>query len=381
MTSIKTTRRGRAALGLAAGLVAAAVAATMSGYPANAATVDGGTVEWGVRQSFRTYIVGPIAGGTVSAGGGATQKASNGPFVFPVGGGSHDGATTTANSSGSAHFSGHHGILEVNISDVRVSINGSTGSIIADVTARPFTDTTTKNDLVTYDDLTLATLNLAAVTPTVSADEVKFTNVPAVLTAQGGPVFAPFYPPGDPLDPVTITLSLGDGSSGPGGPTDPPTTPSPQSDDVELVVVVPGEGGLAISVSNERVTFDDLELSPDAQHLVASAVLGGITVTDTRLTDPGWNVTAQLTDFSGDAATLPRSALGWAPQVIETGPSQTVSPGAPVAPGTGIGGATLASAGIGLGRGTAKLAAELQLQLPTDVAPGEYSAVLTLTAI
>ncbi|HWL42288.1 MAG TPA: HtaA domain-containing protein [Ilumatobacter sp.] len=390
MNLTDATRRRRLAGGLAATLVMIASSVVASGHTAHASDVVGGTISWGVKESFRNYIVGPIATGTVSAGGAATQQGGNGVFVFPVGGGSHEGTTTSATSSGSAHFVGHHGILEVNISDVRVSVAGGSGTIVADVTARPFTDTVTKNDIVTYDDVVLANLNLAGVTPAVTANSVTYTNVPAVLSPQGGPVFAPFYASGDALDTVTITLSLGSNGGGGGTtttttvapPPPPPSVPAGQSDQVELVVVVPNDGGLAISISADQIAFGSLALSGDAGHLVAGAQLAGVTVTDNRLTDPGWNVTAHLTNFTGTAQTLSGNVVGWTPKVVESGANQTVQPGPQVAPGgAGIGGATLASATAGAGRGTAKLGADLQLQVPTDVTPGAYTAVLTLTVI
>lgn len=593
MMTMTTRKRRRTALGVAAALAVATTALAAS-QPASAADVTGGTIDWGVRGSFRSYVLG-FAAGSITTGGGATQNAGNGTFVFPVGGGTHEGAATSASSSGSVHFEGHDGFLDISVSDVRVSINGNSGSIIADVVSREFISFDEAGELITYDDVELVSLDLTGVTPVVTANSVTYTAVPTTLTASGAPAFGSFYPAGDAFDPVTVTLAIDDDggpgpvepgdpraitggglrwilsrqawtssslnpchtafepatyanngvddptsgvtfpvsqgsydattgattielgggffvgnqvqggygvlisdptividadgngelsvdlgyraggggspgnpvacgvvgelggspwveiddvlivtfdadaltvgedgtatwtlvpiippapdpvafpylagfddefinalaeslrghfrhTSGTAGPNKPPApayltfsvAPPPPSDSVELVVVVSEEGTLAISVAEDQIVFDDLELSPDAQSLTADGELGGVTVTDTRTANPGWNVNAQITDFSGDAGTFSGDALGWAPGVVSTGAGQTVTPGAPVAAGVGISGAPLASAISGQGRGTAELDAGLELEVPTDVPPGEYSAVLTLTAI
>lgn len=61
-------------------------------------------------------------------------------------------------------------------------------------------------------------------------------------------------------------------------------------------------------------------------------------------------------------------------------PGTTVAPGSSGGSGLSIG-ATLAIAAPGSGLGTARLGADLRLELPSETPPGTYRGVLTLTAI
>src|SRR5690606_7950648 len=151
------------------------VATVASPSAAAPVAATGGSIEWGVKASFRNYVASPIAHGTITTAGGATQL-SSGAFSFQVSGGSQDAdaGSTDAVSDGSVHFVGHDGILDVLISDVRVEIEGASGAIVADVVSREFIDTTTAGDPVTYDDVELAALDLSGVTPTVGTNTVSY---------------------------------------------------------------------------------------------------------------------------------------------------------------------------------------------------------------
>jgi len=156
------------------------------------------------------------------------------------------------------------------------------------------------------------------------------------------------------------------------------------SDDPNITITaeVPDDGALALSVATNSVDLGPAELTAGLDALVSSGALPAVTVADLRSADPGWEVTGQVTDFTGPGDPVPGTALGWTPSVTSTADGQTVSAGDAVAPGSGLAaGRTLASAPAGAGRGTALLGAGLELHLPTDAAPGTYSAVLTLTAV
>ncbi len=133
-----------------------------------------------------------------------------------------------------------------------------------------------------------------------------------------------------------------------------------------------------------------------AQYFAASGALNEVTVVDMRPVDPGWIVTASITDFTSNGDSFSGNFLGWTPVVTEDSPplagsgyDQVVSAGPPVLPGTGTssgqglgdGGRVLASAQAGEGNGMAVLDARLRLLAPVDAAPGEYRARLTLTIL
>jgi surface-anchored protein len=175
------------------------------------------------------------------------------------------------------------------------------------------------------------------------------------------------------VDPRTVTPGAGD----------------PHASQQITVPVTTDAGALILSVDadDRDVMLTDAFLAPSGDRLASDGSLRPITVTDTRPTRPGWNVSGQVTDFAtstGDR--FSGHCLGWTPTVLTSAPQQNVVPGATVAPGFPDGpglaaGATLATAAPGTGLGTARLGGELRLELPTQTPPGTYRAVLTLTAI
>lgn len=207
---------------LAIAIAAAAVAVTLgtvAPHPAGAADgpLLGGSLDWGVKASFRSYITGPIALGTVTPGAGVTANGDGG-FRFPFAGGSSAGAGVSAAFGGEVLFSGHHGALDLRITEPRVTIDGMSGTIVVDAASKGLETGVVE----TYDDVVLATLDLSAVTPTESGADRVYGSVPAVLTAQGAQAFAGFYKAGDPLDPITLTVRPAQG-----GATPTPTTVRP----------------------------------------------------------------------------------------------------------------------------------------------------------
>jgi hypothetical protein len=159
------------------------------------APITGGSLTWGVKESFRAYVTGPIAHGSVSVSGGAIQNPS-GAFQFPAAAvGSYEGAagTVAATFTGSVVFTGHDGVLEMNVSNIRVNIAGATGTLVADLVTRPLPeDLATPQPPVSFPNTQFATLNLTGITPTANGSSTTWTNVPVVLTAAGSAAFASF---------------------------------------------------------------------------------------------------------------------------------------------------------------------------------------------
>ena len=160
-------------------------------------TVGAGSLTWGIKQSFREYVAGPIAKGTITTSG---VGASAGIFTFgQAAGGNYDRATGVGTSaySGSVRFSGHAGLLDVSIANPVVRVDSPTqGTLLVSVNggaAMPF-----------------ASLNLAAASRSTPNNTVSYSGVPAVLTAQGASVFAlngsGFYEAGTPLDSLSFVI-------------------------------------------------------------------------------------------------------------------------------------------------------------------------------
>ena len=169
--------------------------------------VAGATLSWGFKESFRTYVAGPIAHGSVSGDGVATASA---PYSWSGGTGQSTGGTGSVAYPGSVKFQGHLGMnvpadeyaLDVTISDVRITLSSATaGTLTADVVSRSLET----GEFATYSDVALAALDLSTASDTSTAEVVGFSGVSATLTAAGAPAFAGFYEAGTALDALSFS--------------------------------------------------------------------------------------------------------------------------------------------------------------------------------
>ncbi|WP_165985954.1 HtaA domain-containing protein, partial [Streptomyces sp. YIM 98790] len=181
------------------------------GAPGTVLDLENSTLDWGVKQSFRSYVTGPVGSGAIGFSGGATQNADGG-FRFSGGTGTYDLATHGVDTAfqGGVRFTAHHGALDIEMTELRVVTEGRTGRIVADVTESG----------TLHDDVAFGTLDLSGVTPGRGAGgAMVMADVPATLTADGAAVFGGFYQAGADLDPVTLTVHVASGGNGSGGNT------------------------------------------------------------------------------------------------------------------------------------------------------------------
>ncbi|MGW1198917.1 HtaA domain-containing protein [Streptomyces sp. NPDC002536] len=186
-----------------------------------------GTLEWGVKESFRQYVTGPIGGGRIEAADGARQADGGGPFTFTGGTGSYDMATHAVATTfkGSVRFLGHQKEdksweLDIKLADVKVKTQGTSGSITADVTTAGG---------ATQDDVAIASLDLSAVRPGGGeGGAMTFAKIPAKLTGDGAKAFKGFYKEGQELDAATLSVKAGGGDGG-GQKEKPQPQPKPES--------------------------------------------------------------------------------------------------------------------------------------------------------
>src|SRR5699024_991567 len=126
---------------------------------------------------------------------------------------------------------------------------------------------------------------------------------------------------------------------------------------------------LVISVDPEDRTVQLPEMEHAGDRLTTDGELRPVTVTDSRESDPGWDVSAQVADFSSESDSFGAELLGWTPLVDSVSETQNVTAGDPVESGLNDGDGLsiprrLAAAEPGGGVGTAELGADLQLQVP-----------------
>lgn len=189
-----------------------------STLPATNAPVEAsaGNLQWGIKSSFLGYLESPAAGGVVTAGDGASRDAA-GIFTFPLTSGSQYRSSSdfSAPFGGHVHITAHGNVLDINIDDPRVQLNGTTGTLTVDATSK----NETTGIVETYDDLNIATLDASGIHATANGKNVTIAKIPAKLTAAGAPVFGGFYSAGEALDPVTINLTVDTTENLPGATT------------------------------------------------------------------------------------------------------------------------------------------------------------------
>ncbi|OWA04022.1 hypothetical protein B9W62_27660 [Streptomyces sp. CS113] len=179
--------------------------------PAKGAIADG-TLGWGVKESFRAYVVGTIAKGRVTVSGGATQAAGNGAFTFKDATGTYDtdADKLTATFKGAVNFKGHasggtYG-LDLTLSNLKATLDGGSGTLTADVNSLG-----TRTEGVVLADLEAASGDLKA-----DKDVITVDGIAATVTDAGAKVFGN-YPAGTALDPVDLSVALSDDARLPDG--------------------------------------------------------------------------------------------------------------------------------------------------------------------
>lgn len=182
-----------AALAMTGGALAVSSPAAIAA-PSDAVEATG-SLDWGIKESFRNYIGGNIAKGTSEVSGGASVNA-DGTFHFPVA--TVDPAAQTVSFGGVVSFSGHNGLLAVNISDIRVDL--ARGFIVADVVSKSLSSAA----METYDDVDLATVASGAA---ITDGSMTGTALPTSMAAAGVQAFADFYAVGTAFDSATFTAN------------------------------------------------------------------------------------------------------------------------------------------------------------------------------
>ena len=196
MLGMQRLRRGAISLSAIALALAGIAVGTSQTAVASTETTTEATAQWGVKESFRKYIAGNIAKGSVDFAGNVSDAPA--PYTWTDGTGTVDRDAGAADISfeGSVTFNGHHGLLETKLSDLRVVFNAdSTGTIYADVSAKQLDSA----EIYTADDVAFATIQ----NPTWTDTGVSGS---AVLTEPGAQAFAGFYEPGIELDDISLTI-------------------------------------------------------------------------------------------------------------------------------------------------------------------------------
>lgn len=170
--------------------------------------------------------------------------------------------------------------------------------------------------------------------------------------------------------------------------TEEPTEPEEPGEDsgaVDVEVEVPEQptepepGALEWSIAADSVSLGQASTLDDGR-FYAEGTLPTITVTDSRVGGPVWELSGRATAFTSGSASFGAEYLGWSPQILSN-PSGSY-PGSSTS-GTG-GLASSARLAIGLNGHNAQptsFTALLDLVAPADTEPGAYSSTVTLTMV
>lgn len=169
------------------------------------------TVNWGLKKSFRSYINGAFSQGSQELTDVTTNE--DGSYHFTSAEGTvANGEYSVTFTGSSIHYTAHHGLLEVIISDLSVTIKDGVGTVRANVQSRPYNGNTTPNDLVETKNMTIGTFNASGLkvegnTITLpSVDEENGTRVKLSEEATGA--FAGFYKAGQELDALGFSATI-----------------------------------------------------------------------------------------------------------------------------------------------------------------------------
>ncbi|MFF1907816.1 HtaA domain-containing protein [Kitasatospora sp. NPDC058218] len=231
-------RLRRLAATLVATLAALLTVALLPGQAVAAeGKVSGGRLDWGIKQSFLTYVTGPIAKGSWALTGGAATVAGS-TFRFHSANGAYDPATgaLSAAFSGGVRFTGHqeNGANALDLSIGRLTFRAAAGGgagLYADVSSK----SKETGQVSSVSQAKLADLSLAGVDLRGAAGTLALSGVPATLTEAGAKAFGNFYTAGTALDPVSLSVNLPAAqptsaapspSAASAAPTATPTTPA-----------------------------------------------------------------------------------------------------------------------------------------------------------
>ena len=189
------------------------------------------SVDWGVKSSFRRYITGPVAGGSQELTSATSNADGSYHFTAAEGTVEADGSYHVKFTGSSVKYTGHHGVLEVTISDLELVIKDGQGSLYANISERPYSGNTTPNPPVQHDHTLIGTFDASSLKNEGGQLTLAASDATKVkLSAEATSVFAGFYQAGQELDALAFSAKLvtkqAPTPEKPADPTPEPTQPA-----------------------------------------------------------------------------------------------------------------------------------------------------------
>ena len=186
------------------------------------------SVDWGVKSSFRKYITGPVAGGSQELTGATSNADGSYHFTAAEGTVEADGSYHVKFTGSRVKYTGHHGVLEVTISDLQLVIKDGQGSLYANISERPYNGNTTPNPPVQHDHTLIGTFDASSLKNEGGQLTLAASDATKVkLSTEATSVFAGFYQAGQELDALAFSAKLVTKQApAPEKPADPTPEPS-----------------------------------------------------------------------------------------------------------------------------------------------------------
>lgn len=171
-------------------------------------TVSSGTLTWGVKESFRSYISGSIANGEWTVSDDMRYETPSFIWDQVTGAVSSDLAEGTIAFTGAIHFTGHSGAMELDLSDPKLEFTGDdTAYLTLTIGA---TDAADAGGEATAETLRAAKIDLADAV-TAGGTELSLESAIPRLTAEGAAALNGeygSYVAGEELDPIALTATV-----------------------------------------------------------------------------------------------------------------------------------------------------------------------------
>lgn len=209
--NLRTSRRVLGAvstLSVAAALLVAPSAAGASPLPAEesggSCAVTEGTLTWGVKESFRAYISGSIANGSWEVSDGAEYEIPSFVWSNPTGEIDPETGTGSVSFTGTVHFTGHDGVLDLTLANPTIEFEGDgTAALLLDARS-----TDMEGEVAVDEVQEWVGAITAPQTFDVVDDQLELSEMPASLTNSGAGAFAGFYEADTELDPINLSLGF-----------------------------------------------------------------------------------------------------------------------------------------------------------------------------
>jgi len=197
------------ALGVLALTVGGAAAPAAAAESAATCTVTDGTLTWGIKESFRSYISGTIAKGAWETSEGATYETP--VFTWSGGQGEIDAKGTGEIAfPGAVTFTGHGGLLSTTFANPTIVFEAGQSQLLIDVSGISMEDALAGNTdaVVTQAQVPMVALGLdSAALGFGETGEIAASDVTTTVTAEGYAAFSN-YEEGSTMDPLSFAAQL-----------------------------------------------------------------------------------------------------------------------------------------------------------------------------